>query len=270
MPSLSCWSASLTALKHGVGAYGKNEVIGPAEWPHYDLIIVARGGVRFSVCDREIECVAGSALLLPPKYHFVGFSHDCGCIIWVQHFRYDSRRANAGKSCFPSAPVLWQGCATQDWPRSLMHRITALHRDAANSSAPTIPYLLALLLDEIGRPRPESGVIDLGTRKILDLQEWVRGQPHPLPSIVAIAGRTGWSVSQFRYLFQKTTGQTIGSYLRELRIQEGKRLLGESCLSIKEISFCLGYSDPVCFHRAFVSQTGVTPLRFRTEAPRFV
>jgi AraC-like DNA-binding protein len=48
-----------------------------------------------------------------------------------------------------------------------------------------------------------------------------------------------------------------------VRREAAERHLGESALSIAEISFVLGYSEPAAFHRAFRRWHGTTPQAYR-------
>lgn len=55
-------------------------------------------------------------------------------------------------------------------------------------------------------------------------------------------------------------------YLNAIRINEGKKLLKESDLSIKEITYQVGYSSPNNFRRVFKKNEGVAPSDYRDQA----
>lgn len=52
--------------------------------------------------------------------------------------------------------------------------------------------------------------------------------------------------------------------LSELRAELAKRYLGDASLSVGEVAFLLGFSEPSAFHRAFKRWTGTTPASFRS------
>jgi AraC-like DNA-binding protein len=58
-------------------------------------------------------------------------------------------------------------------------------------------------------------------------------------------------------------GTTFQRLVEDTRREAAGRHLGQSELSIAEIAFVLGYSEPAAFHRAFRRWHGVTPLEFR-------
>ncbi len=57
--------------------------------------------------------------------------------------------------------------------------------------------------------------------------------------------------------------KTLYELIQERRFNESLRLLKFTELSVKEISYYLGFSDPPYFIRCFKKQTGRTPRRFR-------
>jgi AraC family transcriptional regulator, transcriptional activator of pobA len=62
---------------------------------------------------------------------------------------------------------------------------------------------------------------------------------------------------------KKTTGKTAQMLLNEMRILESKVLLKQSHLSVAEIAFRVGKSDPSDFSRFFKIHTGITPKQYR-------
>ena len=54
-------------------------------------------------------------------------------------------------------------------------------------------------------------------------------------------------------------------YISSVRIRVAKRLIKNSDLSIKEISFEIGYTDPNYFTRVFKKYEGLTATEYRNE-----
>lgn len=63
-------------------------------------------------------------------------------------------------------------------------------------------------------------------------------------------------------LFKEETSYTFVEYLTRLRIEFAQQLMGGTDLSIKEICYRVGYSDPNYFSRLFRKQTGLMPKTF--------
>lgn len=61
-------------------------------------------------------------------------------------------------------------------------------------------------------------------------------------------------------------GTSHKELLDGLRCDLAQRYLGDAALSIGEVAFLLGFSEPSAFHRAFKRWTGKTPAEFRSGA----
>jgi AraC-like DNA-binding protein len=70
---------------------------------------------------------------------------------------------------------------------------------------------------------------------------------------------------QRRLAEHSTTFQRV---TEEARRESAQRLLAGARLSIAEISYALGYSEPAAFHRAFRRWTSTTPQEYRARAGR--
>jgi AraC family transcriptional activator of pobA len=64
---------------------------------------------------------------------------------------------------------------------------------------------------------------------------------------------------------RQATGVSASGVINERVIREARRLLTYTNLTIAEIAYELGYTDPAYFTRVFTRTTGVAPRRFRKE-----
>ena len=64
-------------------------------------------------------------------------------------------------------------------------------------------------------------------------------------------------------LFKDETGENFIDYLTSMRIRIAKNLLEGDEMSVKEICFSIGYSDPNYFSRTFKKIVGVTPTEYK-------
>ena len=65
------------------------------------------------------------------------------------------------------------------------------------------------------------------------------------------------------HLFKEELDITFIEYLTRVRIEEARRLLFQTSMSIQEITQRVGYVDPSYFSRVFKKVTGMTPNRYR-------
>ncbi len=82
-------------------------------------------------------------------------------------------------------------------------------------------------------------------------------------SLEEIAGELGVTPQYLSKIFKQETGHTFKEHLIDLRISEARRLLRETSLSAREISYSVGYDDPNYFVRLFKKITGMTPKEYQ-------
>ncbi|MFK3973416.1 helix-turn-helix domain-containing protein [Pseudomonas sp. NPDC087358] len=82
-------------------------------------------------------------------------------------------------------------------------------------------------------------------------------------SIAGIASECSLSRSHFSRAFKKNTGLSPRDWYLQLRLDRAKGLLGESALTISQISLDCGFADQSHFTRVFTRVVGVTPFNWR-------
>lgn len=80
--------------------------------------------------------------------------------------------------------------------------------------------------------------------------EWVAEQVH-------------LSRSHFRYLFKAVTGMPFMRFVTEVRLNQARKYLETTSLSVKEICARIGYTDTSGFSRAYKTYHGVPPVIHR-------
>ncbi|GAA3795755.1 AraC family transcriptional regulator [Sphaerisporangium flaviroseum] len=72
-----------------------------------------------------------------------------------------------------------------------------------------------------------------------------------------------FSKFHFSRVFQRVTGLSPGRFLSAVRIQEAKRLLVSTSLTVTDISHRVGYSSVGTFSSRFTSSVGLSPTKYR-------
>lgn len=82
-------------------------------------------------------------------------------------------------------------------------------------------------------------------------------------SLEEIADKIGLSSAYLSTLFKNETGTKFSDYLMEIRMNQAKKLLKNTNLSMVEIAEAIGYKDTKYFSRAFKKTVGIKPSMFR-------
>ncbi len=82
-----------------------------------------------------------------------------------------------------------------------------------------------------------------------------------------LAAVAGLSEPRLRHLFKKETSLSPANYLRDQRIRTARALLETTPLSVKQITYAVGFNDASHFIRTFKRISGLTPGDFRRRTP---
>ena len=81
-------------------------------------------------------------------------------------------------------------------------------------------------------------------------------------NVEALAEAAGLSRAQLHRRMKELTGQTVGEFIRNLRLQQAAKLLAKGDLSVSQITYAVGFSTPTHFSTAFKRYFGVSPSEY--------
>lgn len=82
-------------------------------------------------------------------------------------------------------------------------------------------------------------------------------------NMAVVSNHVSMNYSFFSYAFKQYTGKNFVNYLKELRMNEAKRLLAETDMRVVEISQRIGYENEKHFMKTFKKECGVSPTEYR-------
>jgi len=88
--------------------------------------------------------------------------------------------------------------------------------------------------------------------------------------VASLAREFSLSRAQLFRKIRAHTGRSIAAFIQEVRVGQVKYLLGATSLTIAEIAWQTGYSEPSSLRRAFYRQTGQKPSHYRRAHRRQV
>ncbi len=247
---------------------------------HHDLFqffLVTRGGGRTRVDGRDHRLAPGTALLLPPStIHEFAFLDDTDGFV-------ASAAATSLKRLFDSEPEA----------RALLGAPAVLPVAAESAEAATLEALMQLAMREFAANLP---VREFSLAAYADLiAAWfvramrgakAQGEPAKDPRAGLVrrfvervetrfqhhdpldehARELGVSVPHLSRSCRELLGRSAARVIQDRLMIEARRDLVYTAMSISQISFRLGFSDPAYFSRFFAKRAGVSPSDYRARA----
>lgn len=82
-------------------------------------------------------------------------------------------------------------------------------------------------------------------------------------SVELLAEAAGYSPYYFSKIFREITGQNVTDYIRKIRINKAKELLGNDNFRVNEIYTLIGFTNISQFYSVFKKDVGLTPMAYR-------
>lgn len=142
-----------------------------------------------------------------------------------------------------------------------MRRLSNRHARQSQALAMNALEEIILWCDEINpehAPRP----LDFRIRRTLDFLNDTLDQPL---SLADLARRAGLSVSRLAHLFESEMGLPPRRYLETIRIEQARRLLARTQLSVGEVSRAVGFENQFYFALRFKKAAGLSPRAYRQQ-----
>ena len=81
-----------------------------------------------------------------------------------------------------------------------------------------------------------------------------------------LASELGLSRSQTLRKVKAATGKSVSKLIKEIRLNEGAKLIRETDLTASEISYKVGFSSPSYFNKCFHDHFGLTPGDYNSQS----
>jgi AraC family transcriptional regulator, positive regulator of tynA and feaB len=236
---------------------------------HCIVITQLRGLRRYSQDEAEVILQPGDSTLIDSARPW---SSDCPgecsrLYLRVPHWMMENRLR------MREIPVARRIPGKAGLGATLFHLTTSLYEEAEllkpEESGAALEGYFDILSACIGHLREDWGFRHEGAELSACIQTFIEGHlAEPSLGPAAIASAAGISVRHLHRLFSYK-GNTVGSWIRERRLQQCRSDLADPRLrerSITEIAFLWGFSDSAHFSRCFRRQFGVCPRVFRAQS----
>jgi AraC family transcriptional regulator len=101
--------------------------------------------------------------------------------------------------------------------------------------------------------------------KLRQITGWMSEHAGEEFNLERLAAQAGLSRFHFQRLFRAATGVSPSRYHINLRINEARRLLRETKMSVVDVALEVGYTNPSHFAQLFRRETGLSPSDYRRQ-----
>jgi len=251
-------------------------IIRPHRHPDlYQILYIRSGRAGFNLDGRESTLELPCLLMIPPVcVHGFIFSRDIdGHVVTFPDFVLHNFLAPASGllDVFSSAGILdglaGYGALELDGHfRELEREYTSNDPARVLALEARLGMILVLFTREMAsQGEPDAAVVDRGARHLQRFQALIEEHFRSWLSIEDYATALGITATQLNNICRTRAGKSALQLVHERVVLEAKRNLVYTVMTISEIAYVLGFSDPAYFSRFFSKRVGVPPSVFRTR-----
>ena len=228
---------------------------------HTEIHVLLRGGATL-LCDSEpIPLTAGDCVTISGNELHQGGGGRCSFLCLL-----------VPPSLLGNRYTVFQRVIQDEHITKLASQIAEAAASDDNASALQMHGLACLLLSHLLRHHTLSVLEEsLSSKRIKDLERinhalLLMDQRYQTQlSTAFLASSVYLSEGYFCTLFKEIVGKSAMDYLNQLRVERAEELLKSSDMSISEIAYCCGFSDPNYFSRTYKRILKKTPSQTRLE-----
>ena len=240
----------------------KGEMVYHYEKRQHYILIYTKSAALFRIDEEELSVKRGTLLLISPdkRVSYTGVWEGY-CDDWINFCDPDNQLANF------RIPINKPVSLQENIPVSqyLQLMVNAYRSGMAQSDRVLSQLLMALftLIDDyMNSSLPQIAHY----QKLLELREEIYAAPARPWSIQELADEVSLSAAYFQDLYKKAFQVSCGADIIQSRIEQAKRMLAQTNLTMEEIADRCGYNSPVHFSRQFRKCTGCAPSKWRENA----
>lgn len=219
------------------------------------LTCILSGGFTERYEDQTLDCPAGSLLVVPKDR-----IHDD--LVWAEGAETLSIEIGPktlekleGSASFLKEPQVLKSALIA----RTIERLVIEFRQSDEAALLAVGALAMELLSIAERSQKH----DEPNAWMPELIEMLHRNPAQSASLSQFAGRFGISEATLGRTFRRLHGCSVAEYVRWLRLEQSKKLLVASDLSLAEIAIEVGFYDQAHFSREFKKLYGTAPSTYR-------
>ncbi len=222
------------------------------------LLLCVDGEIEYRIDGDNLKVAAGDIIYLPKDSMYTVYFSTDNMVVTSYLINFSMSDKN-GEFVFSDKPQIILKSA--NYLTNSFKQIAFVFNSVNNNTFEIQSHLYILLNKIISQKNTlQNDVVPDAIVMAVSLLEDYRNL-----TITEIADNCGISETHLRKTFKKFVGLSPNEYRIKTRIEKAKNLLINSKMSVKEITYLLGFYDEAYFCKIFKTETGLTPKQFKSE-----
>lgn len=234
--------------------YGGHEALPQHAHERACIVVLFEGSFTEEYVERGRSCTAPTILIRPPaEPHADRFGKDGGRVLNVEI--PDGWPAHGRAVELPHFSHEIRGPERERLAVRLLHEFDR----GATGARRVIPALVSEALTAWIRTSSARALQPPAVRRARSL---IEHRFRSAWSLSRVAAQVGMHPASLARAFRRCHGESLGQYVRRLRVRMACRLLSRTDASLAEVAVTVGFWDQAHFTRSFRAVTGITPAKF--------
>jgi AraC-like DNA-binding protein len=228
---------------------------------HVEIHCVFEGSAKLRCGEDVVKLQCGDCAVINGNELHGGAGGECGywCLIIPPEF-------------FGNNHVIFEHLIKDDRLFEMMKEIFSSHNRTDEVSQLEITGRTYLMIAYLIREHSTKNLSEISQRRYLEKLEKVNKAIQYIEknftenlTTESLSHMVHLSEGYFCHLFKEVTGRSSKDYILGLRIKKAEKLLASSGMSVTEVCYTCGFSDPNYFSRIFKQRTGKQPSEYRFD-----
>jgi len=241
-------------IHQAFGRFDRRHSVGPAVWPHFDILWLHRGSIALEIAGTGVLVNAPGGVLIAPNTSFCGQATTELAVASICHFEAEGRLP---------APYLVSDSVSAPAIQAMLDLL--VRYEVQKNPWPSQALLLSAILDafQAQMQDPELPVaLARGWAIAAEGLDRIR-------SLYDVADAVDMSESGFRALHRSHFNTSAGQHLLGMRMDSAAKRLTTSGDKVADVAHAVGYASPESFSQSFRRYFGTSPRVYRKSAARF-
>ena len=248
----------------GSARYGGDWHSTPHVHNYTELFYIVGGQGQFSIDDELFPVSANQLVIVNSNIAHTEVSYDAHpleyIVIGIEGLELSVDGNNGGRFCIFSFP---QGNQALTCMQNILQEMQAREPYHQTLCQAYMEILVVQLMRDASFSGASVSADPVNSRQCTMIRRYIDSHYKEPLTLDLLAEKANVNKYYLSHIYKEAYGISPISYMIVCRIQEGKRLLADTDLSLSQISSILGFSSPSYFSQSFRKAEGISPVEYR-------